>query len=226
MASLETALGGKFRPAHSRRLATRATSPKGGGFCSALIVVALLAGCTAPQLPAFERTLAAQDSATAALGQWCAARHLASPARISASPVHDADAQPPADLRQMLETDPGQPIGYRHVRLSCGPAVLSEAHNWYLPSRLTPAMNAMLTNSDIPFGKVAASLHFTRQPLDSRRGRAPACPAHTVPLAPGVVAPSRRKADGAGGRMLHRRKSCHALIHALQRAKLLLTLRS
>jgi hypothetical protein len=72
------------------------------------------------------------------------------------------------------------PIGYRHVRLSCGDVVLSEAHNWYLPGRLTPAMNAALAASDTPFGKVAAPLHFTRRPLDSRRGRAPACPADTV----------------------------------------------
>jgi chorismate-pyruvate lyase len=138
---------------------------------------AAVTGCTSPELPAFEHTLAAQDSATAALGEWCAARHLASPARITASPVHDADAPPPGDLRALLGADA---IGYRHVRLSCGAVVLSEAHNWYLPSRLSPAMNATLTASDTPFGKVAAPLHFTRQPLDSRRGRGPVCPAHTV----------------------------------------------
>lgn len=144
-----------------------------------LAATALLASCANPQLPAFERTLAAQDSATAALGQWCAARHLANPARIVASPVRDADAPPPAGLGMLLRTD-GAHVGYRHVRLSCGAIVLSEAHNWYLPEMLTPAMNAALAASDTPFGKVVAALHFTRQPLGSRRGRAPACPAHTV----------------------------------------------
>ena len=147
---------------------------------STLVALSLTSGCTTSPMPAFERTLAAQDSATAALGQWCAARHLAEPARITAGLVHDADAPPPADLRQLLETDPAIPIGYRHVRLSCGAIVLSEAHNWYLPQRLTPVMNAALASSDIPFGKVVAPLHFARRPLDSRRGRAPACPAHTV----------------------------------------------
>jgi hypothetical protein len=147
------------------------------GIAAVLAGVAMLTGCTSPELPAFERTLAAQDSATAALGQWCAMRHLAEPARISASPVHDADA-PPANLRALLGADAA--VGYRHVRLSCGSVVLSEAHNWYLPGWLTPAMNATLAASDTPFGKVAAPLHFTRQPLDSRRGRAPACPADTV----------------------------------------------
>jgi chorismate-pyruvate lyase len=143
-----------------------------------LTAVLLAAGCASPELPAFERTLAAQDSATAALGEWCAARHLADPARISASPVRDADAAPPGDLRALLGAD--GPVGYRHVRLACGGVVLSEAHNWYLPSRLTPAMNATLAASDTPFGKVVAPLHFTREPLDSRRGRGPDCPVGTV----------------------------------------------
>jgi hypothetical protein len=137
-----------------------------------------LGGCASPELPAFERTLAARDSATAALGEWCAARHLAEPARISASPVHDADAVAPADLRALLGAD--GPVGYRHVRLACGGVVLSEAHNWYVPGRLTSAMNATLAASDTPFGKVVAPLHFTREPLDSRRGRGPDCPVGTV----------------------------------------------
>lgn len=145
-----------------------------------LLSLALLAGCAISPLPAFEQTLAAQDSATAALGQWCAVRHLALPARITATQVHDADAPPPADLRQVLGTGPADAIDYRHVRLSCGPIVLSEAHNWYLPTRLTPAMNAALAASDTPFGKVVSPLRFTRQPLDSRRGRTSACPARTV----------------------------------------------
>ncbi len=140
----------------------------------------LLAGCVQTPMPAFEHTLAAQDSATAALGEWCAARHLAEPARITASPVHDADAPPPADLGQLLGANPEAGIGYRHVRLSCGALVLSEAHNWYLPGRLTPAMNATLATSDIPFGKAVAALHFTRHPLDSRRGTAPGCPTQTI----------------------------------------------
>ena len=133
--------------------------------------------CAPASLPAFEQTLAAQDSATAALGQWCAARRLAQPARITASPVRHADAPPPADLRRLL--GPGA-TGYRHVRLSCGSLILSEAHNWYRPGALTLAMNAALATGNTPFGLVAGPLHFTRQPLDSRRGRAASCPARTI----------------------------------------------
>ena len=45
----------------------------------------ILASCTAPQqLTQFERTLAAQDSATAALTDWCQQQGIARPARISA----------------------------------------------------------------------------------------------------------------------------------------------
>ena len=33
---------------------------------------------------------------------------------------------------------PDEPVAYRHVRLRCGDHVLSEADNWYVPSRLTP----------------------------------------------------------------------------------------
>lgn len=155
------------------------------GAVTALAAVLLLNGCAGSLLPAFEHTLAAQDSATAALSRWCAVRQLAQPARITASAVHDADAPLPANLRLLLGTDLAAAIGYRHVRLACGSppggaVVLSEAHNWYLPGRLTPAMNSTLAISDTPFGKVVAPLHFTRERLDARRGRAAACPAHTI----------------------------------------------
>lgn len=148
--------------------------------CAVTAVLVLLGGCATSPLPAFEQALATQDSATIALGQWCAARHLAQPARITASLVPDSDAMAPANLRRILGVGPASPIGYRHVRLSCGGATLSEAHNWYLPGSLTPQMNAALVQTDTPFGKVVAVLHFSRQPLDSQRGRASACPAHTI----------------------------------------------
>lgn len=80
----------------------------------------------------------------------------------------------------MLDVDTNQSIGYRHVRLSCGGSVLSVAHNWYVPSRLPPEMNASLETSDTPFGKVIALLHFTRERLASKRGPAEGCPRDTV----------------------------------------------
>jgi len=131
-------------------------------------------------LAAFEQALAAQDSATAALGQWCGARHIADPARITAEQVKGEDALPPPDLDEALKLSEDQPAGYRHVRLSCGGKVLSQAHNWYAPQRLTPEMNRILATTDTPFGKVAAPLQFHRERLGVVRGAAPGCPATTV----------------------------------------------
>lgn len=149
-------------------------------FLPALALALALAACSSPRLPEFERTLAAQPSATAALGQWCAARRIADPAKITAAPVRGDDGAEPADLRQLLAIPAARPAGYRHVRLSCGGAVLSEAHNWFVPDRLTPQMNAVLASTDTPFGIVAAPLRFTRERLESRRGRAGGCPRGTA----------------------------------------------
>jgi len=151
---------------------------------AALIGLLALAGCASRQdtalLDRFAGTLAAQDSATAALGQWCAARHIAEPAVIRALPVVGETTVAPAVVRSLLDPKPGGSIGYRHVRLACGNTVLSEAHNWFVPSRLTPEMNARLANTDAPFGAVASPLRFTRERLGSVRGAAPGCGAGTI----------------------------------------------
>jgi hypothetical protein len=41
-------------------------------------------------------------------------------------------------------------------------------------------MNAALRDGDIPFGKVAASLHFRREPLPTIAGRGENCPGGTI----------------------------------------------
>ena len=138
---------------------------------------------TAPQadlLGRFETVLASRDSATAALEQWCAARQIADPATVTARPAGGAAVPPSKASRMLLEAASEVPLGYRHVRLTCGGQVLSEAHNWYVPSRLTPQMNRVLETSDAPFGKVVAPLGFTRERLASQRGAAPDCPADTI----------------------------------------------
>lgn len=142
----------------------------------------LLASCrsSSGDLPAFEAALAARDSATAALEGWCAAQRIAPRPGITAARIRDEDAPPPHDLDRLLALPQGAPTGYRHVRLSCAGVVLSQAHNWYVPERLTPQMNAMLAGTDIPFGKVAAPTGFTRERLDSKRGASSACPAGTI----------------------------------------------
>ena len=146
-------------------------------------VSALAASCTGHQnrrLRRFEQTLAANDSATAALRQWCAAEHIADPARIVAQPVRDATAPEPPRLRETLRIGAEDRVGYRHVRLVCGALVLSEAHNWYVPGRLTAEMNAVLESSDTPFGTVAAPLGFRRERLSVTHGAGADCPAGTV----------------------------------------------
>ena len=134
----------------------------------------------ADALTAFEQALAQQDSATAALTQWCADHKIADPAAIHAAQVTGDDALPPPDLADTLALPDGAEPGYRHVRLSCGGKVLSQAHNWYVPQRLTPEMNHLLATTDTPFGKVVAPLAYRRERLGAIRGRAPGCPPGTV----------------------------------------------
>jgi chorismate-pyruvate lyase len=144
-----------------------------------LAAALLLAGCAGHRLPRFEAVLAANESATVALEQWCTTRRFADPARVIADTVAGGPAEP-ADARALLGIDGASALGFRHVRLSCGGRVLSEAYNWYVPSRLTPAMNDTLERTRTPFGKVAAPLAFRRERLATRRGAALGCPAGTV----------------------------------------------
>lgn len=101
----------------------------------------------------------ASPSATAVLENWCAVHHLADEPKIVAERVLDAPAKTPTvEQRQRLGVGPDEPLKYRHVRLRCGAHVLSEADNFYVPSRLTPEMNAALETTDAPFGKVVKPL--------------------------------------------------------------------
>lgn len=112
--------------------------------------------------------LLSHASATLTLERWCDAHGMASPALVVAGRVRDADKPLPADLRAELGAAAGDAVRYRHVRLSCGDHVLSDADNWYLPARLTPAMNRQLDTSDVPFGKVVKPLHFQRRTLSAQ----------------------------------------------------------
>lgn len=143
-----------------------------------------LTGCTHgladPAIAAFEANLASHASATAALQQWCDERAIAPGASITARIVSGADQAPPADIRALLGVSDQEPLGYRHVRLACGEQVLSDAHNWFVPSRLTADMNRQLAETQIPFGRIAAALQFRRQPLSSARRGDPGCPAGAI----------------------------------------------
>lgn len=110
--------------------------------------------------------LLAHDSSTAVLQAWCEAH---GPPGLKIVAEHDPKAnRPPSDAaKTALDLKPGQMVRYRRVKLACGKTVLSEADNWYLPERLTPAMNHALDTSDAPFGAVVRPLGFRRRFLSA-----------------------------------------------------------
>ncbi len=112
--------------------------------------------------------LLSHDSATSTLERWCAVHRLASPPRVLATRVNGADSPPSPEQRRELDVGPAEAVRHRRVRLHCGAMVLSEADNWYVPGRLTPEMNRLLENTDMPFGKVVQALHFRRHTLSAR----------------------------------------------------------
>ena len=153
------------------------------------IVVALpwLAPCAAAQPPAqvwpdtplarsqalaelqtLNADLLSHASATLVLQAWCGTHHFASTARIVARRVPAAAKPLPQGARALLQIAAHEPVRYRRVQLTCGDRVLSEADNWYVPGRLTAAMNRQLDHTNVPFGKVVQSLHFRRQTLSAQ----------------------------------------------------------
>ncbi|MCW4579768.1 hypothetical protein [Gluconacetobacter entanii] len=111
--------------------------------------------------------LLTQPSATVTLEDWCARHAMATPARVLARRLPETRMAIPAQVRADLGVGADEPVRHRRVALSCGSHVLSLADNWYVPARLTPAMNARLEQTDVPFGHVVADLGFTRRTLDS-----------------------------------------------------------
>ena len=112
--------------------------------------------------------LLSNNSATLTLEHWCDVHHLASPPRIKAVRVTDMDKALSPEQRQELHVTPTEPVRYRRVRLECGAIVLSEADNWYVPSRLTPEMNKLLDTTETPFGRAVQALHFQRRTLSAQ----------------------------------------------------------
>jgi hypothetical protein len=119
------------------------------------------------ELQTLNAALLSHPSATLTLERWCGAHQMAAPAKIVAHRVQGADKPLPPDGRALLGIGPHEPVRYRRVQLACGHVVLSDADNWYVPSRLTAAMNRQLDSTDVPFGKVVQPLHFRRQTLSA-----------------------------------------------------------
>lgn len=112
--------------------------------------------------------LLSHDSATLTLDRWCDAHHLASPAKVIAMRDRGVTKDVTADQRKLLGVGATEPIHYRRVKLACGAHVLTEADNWYVPSRLTAEMNRQLDTTDIAFGRAVLALRFQRKTLSAR----------------------------------------------------------
>lgn len=107
-------------------------------------------------------------TATEALEERCAALGLAETPRVHAEVRRDRLVAGEAAARRRLAAREDERLGYRRVYLMCGEHVLSEALNWYVASRLTPAMNEALETSDVPFGRVILPLAPSRRTISTR----------------------------------------------------------
>ena len=108
-------------------------------------------------------TLLAARSATFTLDKWCADHKLASETKIRARLLRSVNKPVSDEQRQRLQIASDEPVKFRHVELACGDRILSEADNWYVPSRLTPEMNRTLETTDTPFGRAIATLNPFRR---------------------------------------------------------------
>jgi hypothetical protein len=107
--------------------------------------------------------LLSHPSATLTLERWCGVHHMAPEARLTARLMRGQDKPIAPQDRQRLAVADDETISYRRVQLFCGDKLLSEADNWYAPSRLTAEMNRQLNETDAPFGRVVKDLDFHRE---------------------------------------------------------------
>ncbi len=107
----------------------------------------------------------AGSSATRTLEEWCSDHRMAADPKIVATRLPEVRKEPSAEQLQRLDVRDASEVQYRRVELRCGTHVLSEAENWYVPGRLTPEMNALLTTTDTPFGKAVQPLRPYRRTI-------------------------------------------------------------
>ena len=137
---------------------------------------AALAGLCLASAPAHADTaldrlksdLLGKRSATEVLTAWCADLKLASPAVIRAEKVAGGGALPETRVRALLQVNANDTVRHRRVRLMCGTHLMSEADNWYLPARLTPAMNQALDTTDTSFRHGGVAARFHRRTLSAK----------------------------------------------------------
>jgi hypothetical protein len=174
----------------------------------ALILVPASAGATPPpwadtapsrlKALALIETLNAQilasSSATLTLEGWCRVHGLAIPAQVIARRQSGPEQAPSDQQRRELQVDANEPVRFRRVELLCGEVLLSVADNWYVPSRLSSAMNTQLETTQTPFGKVVLPLMPHRETLADSLLWSPlpaewdvAGAAKSAPVAPGTL---------------------------------------
>jgi hypothetical protein len=111
------------------------------------------------------RLLCASCTATDVLTRWCADHNLASEPVVHARRITGTEKPVSPEQRQRLQVGPEEAVTYRHVELTCGGHVLAEADNWYVPSRVGPEINRLLTTTDTPFGRAVLGLMPVRENL-------------------------------------------------------------
>ncbi len=111
-------------------------------------------------------SLLASGSATATLEKWCADHKMADPPTIVARRVPGAEKVLSEETRRRLRLGDDETVKYRRVQLTCGRHVLSEADNWYVPSRLADEINRTLETTQTPFGKAVAALRPFRRTIE------------------------------------------------------------
>ncbi|HEY1447869.1 MAG TPA: hypothetical protein VGF33_04990 [Caulobacteraceae bacterium] len=127
-----------------------------------LLLAPVLLGAQPPSAGGLEAAIVGGASASAVLQGWCADHGLP---KLTAQRMTGAKKPADATILAALGARPGEKVAYRRVRLGCGAKELSEADNWYLPDRLTPAMNRQLEETDTPFGLAVRPLNFSRRTL-------------------------------------------------------------
>jgi chorismate-pyruvate lyase len=114
-------------------------------------------------ITAFNARLLESRTATSALETWCREHLFAKDAAIRARVIRTIEKPASAEQRERLRLRDADIVKYRRVELACGPHVLSEADNWYVPGRLTERMNHRLATTDMPFGRVVEDLRPVRK---------------------------------------------------------------
>lgn len=153
------------------------------------------------RLRILEARLRESRSATATLEKWCGENALAANPRVHAERIVGVEKPATRMLRARLGIGAHEPVRYRRVRLVCGEHILSEADNWYVPARLTAAMNRSLDETDTPFGRAIQPLRPHRRTLSSRRLWAPAADGALPPM-PDALLEQRAIVRDGGGRPL------------------------